>query len=77
MTNCGLAQIIRNIGERANVENVHMHRFRRWFATYMANHGVVLQDLKEMLGHSKVETTLIYVNNNYNRLKESHKSFAI
>lgn len=70
----GLACIVKRIGERAGVDNVHLHRFRRWFATYMADHGVALQDLKEMLGHSKLDTTNIYVTANNQRIKTVHKN---
>lgn len=77
MTNTGLACIVKRIGERANVENVHLHRFRRWFATYMANHGVSLLDLKEMLGHSKLDTTNIYISANTERVKAVHKNNCI
>lgn len=77
MTNSGLACIVKRIGERANVDNVHLHRFRRWFATYMANHGVSLLDLKEMLGHSKLDTTNIYISANTERVKAVHKNNCV
>lgn len=77
INNNGLANIIKNIGKRANVDNVHLHRFRHWFGTYMANRGVPIQDLKEMMGHSKIETTnnyYVYVNNE--RIKIEHRQNA-
>ena len=70
--------IIRNIGLRANVENVHPHRFRNYFATYMINKGVDIQDLKEMMGHSRIDTTsLYYVRANLERVKYKHLNNAI
>ena len=74
MTNTGLACIVKRIGKRANVQNVHLHRFRRSFATYMINRGVPIQDLKEMLGHSKLDTTNIYVGMNQERIKTSYRN---
>lgn len=69
--------IVKKIGERSGVSNVHMHRFRRWFGTYMANQGVPLQDLKEMMGHSKMDTTNeYYIYNNKERIKLNHKNHA-
>ena len=73
MTNAGLAFIVKRIGERANVENVHLHRFRRWFATYMINRGVPIQDLKEMLGHSDISSTQIYAQIARNKLKDVYQ----
>lgn len=73
-----LASIVKQIGYRANVTNVHLHRFRRWFGTYMANQGVPLQDLKEMMGHSKLDTTNnYYVYTNRERIRLNHKSHAV
>lgn len=77
LSNEALANIVKQIGKRSNVSNVHLHRFRRWFGTYMANQGVPLQDLKEMMGHSKIETTnKYYVFNNQERIKLSYKNHA-
>ena len=43
----------------------------------MANRGVPLQDLKEMMRHSKIETTnKYYVFNNQERIKLSYKNHA-
>lgn len=78
MTNRSLENIINKIGERANVPNVHMHRFRKTFATYMANKNVPLQDIKEMLGHSKLDTTnSYYIYLNMERIKMNHRNNAI
>ncbi len=77
LSNEGLAQIVKQIGKRSGVNNVHLHRFRRWFGTYMANQGVPLQDLKEMMGHSKLDTTNnYYVFMNGERIKLNYKSHA-
>lgn len=73
-----LAKIIKIIGENAGVKNVHLHKFRRWFGTYMANRGVPLQDLKEMMGHSKLDTTNnYYVFVNSERIKNNYKNNAV
>lgn len=72
-----LAKIIKNIGINAGVEHVHLHKFRRWFGTYMADRGVPLQDLKEMMGHSKLDTTNnYYVYANKERIKTAYKNNA-
>lgn len=77
LSNGALAQIVKKIGEKSGVGNVHLHRFRRWFGTYMANQGIPLQDLKEMMGHSKIETTNdYYVKSNMERIRFNYKSHA-
>ncbi len=78
LTNAGLDHIIRAIGDRSTVPNVHLHRFRRWFATYMANKGVPIQDLKVMMGHEKLDTTNdYYIQQNLERIKLTHKNNCV
>jgi len=47
------------------------HKFRHAYATFLANHEVGLDVLKELLGHSSVSTTQIYVQTSNTRLKEA------
>lgn len=76
---CGgaLAKAVKLIGANAGVTNVHCHKFRRWFGTYMANRGVPLQDLKEMMGHANVNVTNAhYTYANSERIKTNYKNNA-
>ena len=73
-----LAKAIKVIGNNAGVENVHLHKFRRWFGTYMANRGVPLQELKEMMGHSNVNVTSThYTYVDRERIKINYKNNAV
>ena len=36
------------------------HTFRHSFATHLLESGVAIYDLKDLLGHSRIETTMIY-----------------
>ena len=44
------------LAEAAGVDNVHPHRFRRTFATSMADRGMSIQDVATLLGHTNVKT---------------------
>lgn len=57
----GVRYILNEIAKRANVENVHPHRFRRTFATRLADRGMDIQEIRKLLGHSNINTTLEYV----------------
>lgn len=55
-----IERIVRNIGKRAGVANVHPHRFRRTMATNNLRRGMKLEEIQQLLGHSNMDTTLIY-----------------
>lgn len=65
--------LLREIGERAGVENVHPHRFRRTMATHAMERGMPIEQIKEILGHAKLDTTMIYCNVNSGKVKASFK----
>lgn len=61
MTPGGVRFALNKIAERSGVENVHPHRFRRTLATNLINHGMAIQEVAEILGHDKIDTTMTYV----------------
>ena len=68
---------VKEIGLRAKVTNVHLHRFRKWFATSMINKGVKIQDLKDMMGHESIDTTNdYYIYSNIERIRSECKIHA-
>ena len=68
----GVRHILNEVGKRAGVDNVHPHRFRRTFATGLANRGMEIQEIKKLLGHSDINTTLEYV---YTSDEKAHASY--
>ncbi len=77
LTISSLRDVIVGIAARTDVENVHLHRFRKTFATYMIRHGVNIQDLKEMMGHSSIATTnMYYAFSNLEHVAIQHKQYA-
>lgn len=56
----GIEWVVREIGREAGVTNCHPHRFRRTFATKMLNRGMPIEQVQKLLGHARIETTLIY-----------------
>ena len=59
----GIRAALKKIGVTADVENVHPHRFRRTFASEAIHRQIPLEDLKELMGHTKMDTTLLYIDN--------------
>ncbi len=59
----GIRCALKRIGLAADVSNVHPHRFRRTFASEASHRQIPLEDLKELMGHTKLDTTLLYIDN--------------
>ena len=48
------------LNKKLNIKNLHPHALRHTFATNHISHGTPLENVKEMLGHERYDTTLIY-----------------
>ena len=57
----GVRTMLKKVAERAGVENVHPHRFRRTFATDLWKAGVPVETIRILMGHSNIATTLKYI----------------
>lgn len=55
-------RVLKLIGQSCNISKVHPHRFRRTLATNLLNKGMPLEEVSKILGHEKLETTMIYCN---------------
>lgn len=75
LTKAGIESIIRETGKRAGVEKSHPHRFRRTSATNALNRGMPLQEVAQLLGHKKVETTMLYCTVDQESVKYHHAKY--
>jgi site-specific recombinase XerD len=72
LTVAGVEKMLRRIGKDAGVTKVHPHRFRRTMATNVLKKGMPLEEVKELLGHTKLDTTMIYCTVSRENVKHSH-----
>ena len=56
---------------------LHPHKFRHTFATHFIINGGDPFSLKDLLGHTSIETTNIYVDMSYKDLKTKHNNYGI
>lgn len=67
-------KIIREAGERIEVK-AYPHKFRRTVATRGGNKGMPIQEIQALLGHSKLDTTMIYCNVANENVRMSHSKY--
>lgn len=68
-----VSDMLKKLGRRSglkNVSNISNHLMRATGATIMADNGVPIQRLQDILGHAEISTTRIYVKNSQKRLQE-------
>lgn len=52
--------------------NLHAHLFRHSYATHLRNEGFSIEDIKELLGHKNIQSTMIYAHANIKKIKEKY-----
>ena len=55
------------------IEKKSPHVLRHTFATHLLNNGADINDIKELLGHSSLAATEIYIHNSFEKLKKIYK----
>lgn len=71
----GVETRLRQLGRKLNINKVHPHKFRRTLATRAIDKGMPIEQVQQLLGHSKIDTTLQYAMVNQNNVKNSHRKF--
>ena len=70
-----MEKTVRMLGRRAGVKDTHPHRFRRTAATLALQRGMPIEQVKIMLGHESIETTLRYAITADDTVKHSHAKY--
>lgn len=72
----GVRFLLKEIENRAGINNVHPHRFRRTFATGLANRGMDIQEIGKLLGHANLNTTLTYIYSSEEKIRTSYLKYS-
>ena len=75
LTISGVESRVRKIGKRLDIEKVHPHKFRRTLATKAIDKGMPIEQLQQLLGHKRIDTTLQYAMVKQSNVKLAHKKF--
>lgn len=71
----GVEIMLRKLGKKANIENVHPHRFRRTLATKAIGKGMPVEQVQVLLGHTKIDTTMQYAIVDQLNVKNSYRRY--
>lgn len=71
----GIESRLRKIGRNCKISRVHPHKFRRTLATMAIDKGMPVEQVQQLLGHVKIDTTMHYAMVNQNNVKLSHRKY--
>lgn len=66
---------LRELGKNLGIKKVHPHKFRRTMATRAIDKGMPIEQVQQLLGHSKIDTTMHYAMVDQNNVKLSHRRY--
>jgi site-specific recombinase xerD len=71
----GVEVRLRELGKRLNIPKVHPHKFRRTLATTAIDKGMPIEQVQQLLGHQKIDTTMHYAMVKQQNVKLSHRKY--
>ena len=71
----GIEVRLRNFGKQLGLSKVHPHKFRRTLATMAIDKGMPIEQLQQLLGHRKIDTTLQYAMVKQSNVKLAHRKY--
>ena len=66
---------LREFGKKLGLHKVHPHKFRRTLATMAIDKGMPIEQLQQLLGHRKIDTTLQYAMVKQSNVKIAHRKY--
>ena len=71
----GIEARLRKFGKRLGLNRVHPHKFRRTLATVAIDKGMPIEQLQQLLGHRKIDTTVQYAMVKQSNVKIAHRKY--
>lgn len=71
----GVEVRLRRLGEKLSIPKVHPHKFRRTLATAAIDKGMPIEQVQQLLGHQKIDTTMHYAMVKQQNVKLAHRKY--
>lgn len=71
----GVESMLRELGDKLNLTKVHPHKFRRTLATSAIDKGMPIEQVQQLLGHQKIDTTMHYAMVKQQNVKLAHRKY--
>lgn len=71
----GVEVRLRSIGKQLGINKMHPHKFRRTLATMAIDKGMPIEQLQQLLGHQRIDTTLQYAMVKQSNVKIAHRKY--
>ena len=71
----GVELRLRELGRKLSIPKVHPHKFRRTLATSAIDKGMPIEQVQQLLGHQKIDTTMHYAMVKQQNVKLAHRKF--
>ena len=71
----GIETRLREFGKQLGLHKVHPHKFRRTLATMAIDKGMPIEQLQQLLGHKRIDTTLQYAMVKQSNVKLAHRKY--
>lgn len=71
----GIEVRLRQYGKCLGIAKVHPHKFRRTLATMAIDKGMPIEQLQQLLGHRRIDTTLQYAMVKQSNVKIAHRKY--
>ena len=71
----GVEMRLRQLGRRLSIPKVHPHKVRRTLATSAIEKGMPIEQVQQLLGHQKIDTTMHYTMVKQQNVKLAHRKY--
>ena len=65
----------KRLSKNLKIDRIHSHRFRKTFASVLIENGMSIETLQSLIGHSRISTTMLYVQFKESKALKDYKMF--